>query len=184
MEFHRSLCDSKSPWVSRTLLSILPDFYNAELRMISILSLISDSSSLFSKHLRTIPSVQTTISITVTLMFHHFKFGRILYSGFNWGLYVEVLAIASLPWSPQLNLILTIIIINSSICSCGGSSWSSTLVMLATVNEGDPKPPFSLGTKPRYKEGRNSFPWIVPLYPWSVPYNTECLAGRHQVPFF
>ena len=32
--------------------------------------------------------------------------------------------------------------------------------------------------------GRYSFPWIAPLYPWSVPYNAECYARRHQVPFF
>ena len=57
-------------------------------------------------------------------------------------------------------------------------------VKSATVIEGDPKAPFLIATKPMYRGGRNSIPWIAPLYPWSVPYNAECLARRHQVPFF
>ena len=40
--------------------------------MISILSLISSPSSLFSRSLGTFPSVPTTIGITVTLTFHSF----------------------------------------------------------------------------------------------------------------
>ena len=47
-------------------------------------------------------------------------------------------------------------------------------VKLATVVEGDPKVLFSIATTPRCWEGRYSFPWIAPLYPWSVPYNAEC----------
>ena len=31
--------------------------------------------------------------------------------------------------------------------------------------EGDPKTPFSMATKPRCREGCNSFPWMAPLYP-------------------
>ena len=49
---------------------------------------------------------------------------------------------------------------------------------------GNPKAPFSIATTPSYRGGRYSFPWIVPLYPWSSPYRAECLARRHQVPFF
>ena len=45
---------------------------------------------------------------------------------------------------------------------------------LATKKEGDPKAPFSIATTPRCRGGRYSFPWIAPLYPWSVPYNAEC----------
>ena len=30
---------------------------------------------------------------------------------------------------------------------------------------------------------RNCFPWIASLYPWSVPYNANFLAKRHQVQF-
>ena len=36
---------------------------------------------------------------------------------------------------------------------------------LATLDEGDPKAPFSIDTTPKCKGGRNSFPWIAPLYP-------------------
>ena len=47
-------------------------------------------------------------------------------------------------------------------------------VKLATIVEGDPKAPFSKLTTPRCRIGRYSFPWIAPLYPWSVHYNAEC----------
>ena len=46
--------------------------------------------------------------------------------------------------------------------------------LLATVVEGDQKAPFSIATTPRCREGRYSFPWITPLYPWYVPYIAEC----------
>ena len=44
------------------------------------------------------------------------------------------------------------------------------LKLLATLVEGNKTDPFSIATKPRYRGGRYSFPWIGPLYPWSVPY--------------
>ena len=47
------------------------------------------------------------------------------------------------------------------------------VVKLATLVEGDPKAPFSIAATPRCRGGRYSFPWIAPLYPWSVPYNVE-----------
>ena len=37
-----------------------------------------------------------------------------------------------------------------------------------------PKAPFPLATTPRGRGGRDSFPLIDPLYPWSIPYNAEC----------
>ena len=43
---------------------------------------------------------------------------------------------------------------------------------------------FSLATIPRSKGGRYSVPWIAPVFPWSLPYNCECKARQHQVPFF
>ena len=46
-----------------------------------------------------------------------------------------------------------------------------------------PKAPFSIATTPRCRGGRNSFSWIAPLYPWSLPYNAEYQARRHEVPF-
>ena len=57
------------------------------------------------------------------------------------------------------------------------------LVKLATVVEGDQKTPFSIATTPRCRRGHNSFPWIGPLYPWYVPFITECLTRRYQVQF-
>ena len=45
---------------------------------------------------------------------------------------------------------------------------------LVTVVEDDQKVPFSIATTPRYRGGCYSFPWIAPLYPWSVPHNAEC----------
>ena len=45
---------------------------------------------------------------------------------------------------------------------------------LATLVESDPKAPFSIATILKCQVGRYSFPWIDPLYPWSVPYNAEC----------
>ena len=47
-------------------------------------------------------------------------------------------------------------------------------VKLATVVEGDQKAPSSMATTPRCRGGRNSFPWVAPLYPWYVPYIAEC----------
>ena len=55
-------------------------------------------------------------------------------------------------------------------------SWK---VKLATLVEGDPKAPFSIATTPRCRGGRYYFPWIAPLYPWSLPYNAECQAKYH-----
>ena len=40
-------------------------------------------------------------------------------------------------------------------------------VKLTTVVDGYSKVPFLIAT-PRCKEGRNSFPWITSLYPWSI----------------
>ena len=45
---------------------------------------------------------------------------------------------------------------------------------LATIVEDNLKTPFSIATTPRCRGGRYSFPWITPLYPWYVSYNTEC----------
>ena len=72
MVFHWSLSDSKSPQVSRTLLSILTDFSNVFVSIVSICPLISKSSSSCTKPLVTIPSVPITIGITIIFMFHDF----------------------------------------------------------------------------------------------------------------
>ena len=53
-----------------------------------------------------------------------------------------------------------------------------------TLVKGDPKAPFSIATTLRCRGGRYSISWIAPLYPWSLPYNAECLTRWNQVPFF
>ena len=72
MVFHWSLSDSKSPQVSRTLLSILAVFNNAVVWMVSTRSTTSKSSSLFSNPLVTVPNTPIPIGIIVTCMFHSF----------------------------------------------------------------------------------------------------------------
>ena len=49
---------------------------------------------------------------------------------------------------------------------------------------GDLKAPFPIATTPKCRGGHYSFLWIVPLCPWYIPYNAECKARQHQVPFF
>ena len=72
MVFHRRLSDSKSPQVSRTLLSILAVFNNAVVWMVSTWSPTSKSSRPFNNPLVTVPKAPITIGIIVTFMFHSF----------------------------------------------------------------------------------------------------------------
>ena len=72
MVFHWSLSDSKSPQVSKTLLSILVDLNNAVDWMVSIRPLISKSSSPCINSMVSVPRAPITIGITVTFMFHNF----------------------------------------------------------------------------------------------------------------
>ena len=72
MVFHWSLSDSKSPQVSRILLSILAVLYNAVVWMVSTRQPTSKSSCPFSNPLVTVPNAPITIGIIVTCMFHSF----------------------------------------------------------------------------------------------------------------
>ncbi len=72
MVFHWSLSDSKSPQISRTLLSILAVLNNAVVWIVSTSPPTSKSSSLFSNPLVTVPNAPITIGIIVTYMFHSF----------------------------------------------------------------------------------------------------------------
>ena len=72
MVFHRSLCDSNSPEVSRTLLSILVDLNNTVVWMVSTCPLISKSSSPCNNPSVIVPRAPISIDITTTFMFHSF----------------------------------------------------------------------------------------------------------------
>ena len=72
MVFHGCLSDSKSPQVSRTLLSILAVLNNVLVWMVSTRPPTSKSSSPFSNPLVTVPKAPITIGIIVTFMFHSF----------------------------------------------------------------------------------------------------------------
>ena len=72
MVFHWRLSDSKSPQVSRTLLSILAVFNNAVVWMVSTPPPTSKSSRPLNYPLVTVPKAPTTISIILTFIFHCF----------------------------------------------------------------------------------------------------------------
>ena len=72
MVFRWSLSDSKSPQVSRTLLSILAVLNNAVVWMVSTRPPTSKSSSPFSNPLVTVPNASITIGIIVTCMLNSF----------------------------------------------------------------------------------------------------------------
>ena len=72
MVFHWSLSDSKSPRVSRILLSILAVFNNAVVWIVSTRSPTSKSSRPFNNPLVTVPKAPITFGIIVTFMFHSF----------------------------------------------------------------------------------------------------------------
>ena len=77
MVFHWSLSDSKSPQVSRTLLSILAVLNNAVVWMVSTRTPTSKSSSPFDNPLVTVPKAPITIGIIVTFIFHRFFFNSL-----------------------------------------------------------------------------------------------------------
>ena len=72
MVFHWNLSDSKSPQVSRTLLSILAVLNNAIVWVVPTRPLAYKSCSPFNGPLVTVPNVPITIGIIVILMFHCF----------------------------------------------------------------------------------------------------------------
>ena len=72
MVFQWGVSDSKSPQVSRTLLSIQAVLSNAIVSMVSTRPLTSKSSSPFINPLVTVPRAPITIGMNVTFMFHRF----------------------------------------------------------------------------------------------------------------
>ena len=73
MVFHWSLSDSKSPQVSRTLLSILAVLNNAVVWMVSTRPPTSKSSSPFSNPLVTVPNVPIVMPFGASLLFTIFS---------------------------------------------------------------------------------------------------------------
>ena len=72
MVFHWSLSDSKSPQVSRTLLSILAVLSNAVIWIVSTRPPSSKSSKPFNHPLVIVPKEPITIGTIVTFVFHSF----------------------------------------------------------------------------------------------------------------
>ena len=68
MVFHWSLSDSKSPHVSRILLSILAVLNNVVVWMVSTRPPTSKSSSPFSNPFVTVPNAPITIGITIIVI--------------------------------------------------------------------------------------------------------------------
>ena len=72
MVFHRRLSDSKSPQVSRTLLSVLAVFINAVVWMVSARPPTFKSSRPFNNLLVTVPKAPITIGTIVSFIFYSF----------------------------------------------------------------------------------------------------------------
>ena len=53
-------------------------------------------------------------------------------------------------------------------------SYIHIYIIVGDRSRGRPEGSFSIATTSRSRGRRYSFSWIAPLYPWSVPYNTEC----------
>ena len=83
MDFHWSLSDSKSPQVSRTLLSILAVLNNV-IWMVSTRPPTSKSSSPFRNPLVTVPKAPITIGIIVTFMIHSFFLNSLARSRYSY----------------------------------------------------------------------------------------------------
>ena len=84
MVFPRSLSDSKSPQVSRTLLGIQVVLSNTVIWIVSTRPPTSKSSRLFNNPLVTVPKTPNTIGTIVTFMFHSFfnSLARLRYLSF------------------------------------------------------------------------------------------------------
>ena len=121
MVFHWSLSDSKSPQVSRTLLSILDVLNNVVVWMVSTRTPTSKSSSPLSNSLVTIPNAPITIGIIVICMFHSFfnSLTRSRYLSFFSHSFSFILWSAGTAKSTILRVIFfLLIIIRSDPCVC------------------------------------------------------------------
>ena len=125
MVFHWSLRDSKSPPVSRTLLSILAVLNNVLVWMVSTLPPTSKSSSPFSNPLVTVPKAPITIGIIATFMFHSFfnSLARSRYLSFFSYSFSFILWSAGIVSSIILQILFFLLIIIRS-CLLAGVRWS------------------------------------------------------------
>ena len=110
-----SFSDSKSPQVSRTLLSILAIFNNAVVWMVSTRPPTSKSSRPFNDLLVTVPKAPITIGIIVTFMFHSF---------FQFSSKIEVCI--SLFTFFQLLLLLLLLLLSLQVFNTNINWWSFT----------------------------------------------------------
>ena len=74
-------------------------------------------------------------------------------------------------------------IVNACTKKSGNLLNALRIYKLVTVVQGDQKAPFSIVSTLRCWRGRYSFPWIVPLYSWYLPFIAVCWTRRYQVPF-
>ena len=108
MIFPWSLRDTKSPQISRTLLSIRADLNNSVVIMISARPSISRSSNPLIKPLGIVP--RAPIRITIKFMFHSFYYHyyftllRVFQNGVWWCLHIGICVTAILLKSPGLLL--------------------------------------------------------------------------------
>ena len=84
MGFHWNLRDSRSPQISKTLVSVLAVLNNVVVWIVYTPPLSSRSSSPFNNPLLTVPKAPVTIGIIVTFMFHSFfnSLARLRYLSF------------------------------------------------------------------------------------------------------
>ena len=123
MVFHRSLSDSKSPQVSRTLLSILAVLNNAVVWMVSTRP---PTSKFFSNPLVTVPNALITIGIIVTCMFHSFfsSLARSRYSSFFSHSFCFILWFAGTAKSTILQVLFFFLLIIIKSGHLSGIRWS------------------------------------------------------------
>ena len=113
MVFHWSLNDSKSPLVSRTLLSILAVLSNPVVWIVSTRPPTSKFSKPFNNPLVIVPNAPITIGTIVTFMFHSFfnSLARSRYLSFFSLSFRFILWSAGTAKSTILQIIIIIIII-------------------------------------------------------------------------
>ena len=126
MVFHWSLSNSKSPQVTKNLLSILAVINNAVVWMVSTRPPTSNSSSPFSNPFVTVPNAPITIGIIVTCMFHSFfnSLARSMYLSFFSHSFSFILWSVGTAKSTILQVLLFLLIIIIKSGPLAGIRWS------------------------------------------------------------